>query len=78
MEFACFLIYRYESLTFSYPQIEKEGISALVNLLSDALTQSKPFDAENLFPSFFKLDSAFLDGLKYCLTKYVYSTAVRL
>ena len=45
---------RYESLTFSYPIVEKDGLAALVDLLSNAWNGDKSSNMKMLFPSFFR------------------------
>lgn len=64
------LICRYESLTFSYPIVEKDGLVALVDLLSNAWNCGEPLNIKTLFPSFFNLNQDFLSGLEYSLSKW--------
>lgn len=63
-------ICRYESLTFSYPIVEKDGLAALVDLLSNAWNGDKSSNMKMLFPSFFHLNRDFLSGLEYSMSKW--------
>lgn len=63
-------ICRYESLTFSYPIVEKDGLVALVDLLSNAWNCKEVLNIRTLFPSFFNLNRDFLSGLEYSLSKW--------
>lgn len=63
-------ICRYESLTFSYPIVEKDGLVALVDLLSNAWNCKDVSNIKTLLPSFFNLNQDFLSGLEYSLSKW--------
>lgn len=63
------LIRRYNSLTFSYPVVEKDGLAALVEVLSNSWNSKEMFNMKTLFPSYFLLNEDFLSGLEYSLSK---------
>ena len=68
--FECFLNYSYDSLLFSYPQVNEKGVFALLDEITSFLLKEPNKDSDELFPNYFIVTSDLIQVIQYCIDKY--------
>ena len=64
------LNYSYNSLLYSYPQVNEKGVFALLDEITSFLLKEPYKDGDELFPNYFIVTTDLMQGIQYCIDKY--------